>query len=199
MPILGAILTPHPPVLLPEVGRGREREISATWDAMCEAAEEVARWAPEALVVASPHTVMYSDYFHIAPGRGAAGDMSSFGAPQLRIEAEYDAGLRAAIVEKAQATGLDAGTLGQREPALDHGVLIPLYFLRRAGVNCPIVRMGLSGFSPLAHYRLGHCVAGRRTCSAAASYSWPAATYRTSSSPTAPTALRQRVRFLTRR
>ena len=159
MPILGAILTPHPPVLLPEVGRGREREISATWDAMCEAAEEVARWAPEALVVASPHTVMYSDYFHIAPGRGAAGDMSSFGAPQLRIEAEYDAGLRAAIVEKAQATGLDAGTLGQREPALDHGVLIPLYFLRRAGVNCPIVRMGLSGFSPLAHYRLGRCVA----------------------------------------
>lgn len=159
MPILGAILTPHPPVLLPEVGRGREREISATWDAMCEAAEEVARWAPEALVVASPHTVMYSDYFHIAPGRGAAGDMSGFGAPQLRIEAEYDAGLRAAIVEKAQAAGLDAGTLGQREPALDHGVLIPLYFLRRAGVNCPIVRMGLSGFSPLAHYRLGRCVA----------------------------------------
>ena len=37
MPVLGAILTPHPPVLLPEVGRGREREISATSRAMRDA------------------------------------------------------------------------------------------------------------------------------------------------------------------
>lgn len=159
MPMLGAILTPHPPVLLPEVGRGREREIDATARAMRTAAEEVARWAPDVLVVASPHTIMYSDYFHISPGSGAAGDMSAFGAPQVRIEAEYDATLRDEIAASAQSAGLEAGTLGQREPQLDHGVLIPLYFLRKAGVNCPIVRIGLSGFPPLAHYRLGQCVA----------------------------------------
>lgn len=159
MPMLGAILTPHPPVLLPEVGRGREREIDATARAMRTAAEEVARWAPDVLVVASPHTIMYSDYFHISPGSGAAGDMSAFGAPQVRIEAEYDATLRDEIAASAQSAGLEAGTLGQREPQLDHGVLIPLYFLRKAGVNCPIVRIGLSGFPPLAHYRLGRCVA----------------------------------------
>ena len=80
MPILGAILTPHPPVLLPEVGRGREREIGATGQAMRAAAREVARWNPDVLIVASPHTVMYRDYFHIAPGEGAAGNMSAFGA-----------------------------------------------------------------------------------------------------------------------
>ena len=62
------------------------------------------------------------------------------------------------IVRPAQSAGLEAGTLVQRDPALDHGVLIPLYFLRKAGVDCPIVRMGLSGFSALAHYRLGQCV-----------------------------------------
>lgn len=159
MPMLGAILTPHPPVLLPEVGRGREREIDATGRAMRSAAEEVARWAPDVLVVASPHTVMYSDYFHISPGSSAAGDMSAFGAPQVRIEVKYDEELRDGIVSSAQSAGLDAGTLGQRGAQLDHGVLIPLYFLRKAGVACPIVRMGLSGLSPLAHYRLGRCVA----------------------------------------
>ena len=46
MPMLGAFLSPHPPVLLPEVGRGREREIAATGNAMAKAAAEVARWAP---------------------------------------------------------------------------------------------------------------------------------------------------------
>lgn len=81
MPMLGAILTPHPPVLLPEVGRGRECEINATGQTMRAAAAEVARWKPDVLIVASPHTVLYGDYFHIAPGAGASSDMSAFGAP----------------------------------------------------------------------------------------------------------------------
>lgn len=159
MPMLGAILTPHPPVLLPEVGRGREGEIAATGQAMEEAARAVAGWDPDVLIVSSPHTILYGDYFHIAPGSGGVGDMAAFGAPQVRIEAKYDVPLRDEIVSMAQAAGLEAGTLGQRDPALDHGVLIPLYFLGKAGVTCPIVRMGLSGFSPLDHYRLGQCVA----------------------------------------
>ena len=159
MPMLGAVLTPHPPVLLPEVGKGREREIGTTGQAMDAAAKEVARWDPDVLIVSSPHTILYGNYFHISPGSGASGDMSAFGAPQVRIEAEYDAPLRDEIVRRAQKAGLEAGTLGQRDPSLDHGVLIPLYFLRRAGVRCPIVRLGLSGFSPLDHYRLGQCAA----------------------------------------
>lgn len=159
MPLLGAVLTPHPPVLLPEVGHGRERKSAATGQAMRQAAEAVARWAPEVLVVASPHTVLYADYFHMAPGSGAVGDMAAFGAPQVRLEVRYDAPLRAEIIRRAEAAALPAGTLGQRDPRLDHGVVIPLYYLRKAGVTCPVVRLGLSGFSALEHYRLGQCVA----------------------------------------
>ena len=160
MPMLGAVLMPHPPVLLPEVGGGREREIAATGKAMAEAAGAVARWNPDVVIVSSPHAILYGDYFHIAPGSGAVGSMAAFGAPQVRLEARYDAPLREEILRRAEDAGLRAGTLGQRDPSLDHGVLIPLYFLRRAGVNCPMVRMGLSGFSALDHYRLGQCVAG---------------------------------------
>ena len=158
MSMLGAIITPHPPVLLPEVGGGREREIAATDRAMRTAAETVAAWQPDVIIVSSPHTILYRDYFHIAPGDGAVGDMGRFGAPEVRIHASYDTLLREEIIRRAEAEGIHAGTLGQRDPELDHGVLIPLYYLRKAGVRCPIVRMGLSGFSPLDHYRLGKCV-----------------------------------------
>ena len=85
--------------------------------------------------------------------------MSAFGAPQVRMDVTYDAALRDEVIRRAGAAGLEAGTLGQRDPALDHGVLIPLYYLRKAGVTCPMLRMGLSGFSALDHYRLGQCVA----------------------------------------
>ena len=85
MPMLGAILTPHPPVLLPEVGRGREREIAATDHAMRVAAETVARWKPDVLIVASPHTILYGDYFHIAPGSDAEGSMAAFGLARYKF------------------------------------------------------------------------------------------------------------------
>ena len=157
--IPGAVIVPHPPIIVPTVGGGREREVQATALAYRTAAQQVAAWNPEALIVASPHCVMYADYFHISPGEGASGDMSAFGAPQTRLTVEYDGALRDELVRQAQEAGIQAGTLGEKDSSLDHGTFLPLYFLREAGVDCPILRIGLSGFSPLEHYQLGRCIA----------------------------------------
>lgn len=159
MPILGAVIVPHPPLIISTVGRGQEQEVQATIDAYRTAAKRVAEWKPEVLVVTSPHQIMYSDYFHISPGGGASGDMSAFGAPETRLTIRYDEGLRDELIRRAESAGLRAGTLGERDPSLDHGTFLPLCFLREAGVDCPILRVGLSGFSPLDHYRLGQCIA----------------------------------------
>ena len=88
--ILGAIIIPHPSLIIPTVGRRREREVQATIDAYRTAAKQVAAWNPEVLIITSPHQIMYADYFHISPGRGAAGDMSAFGAAQTKLRVEYD-------------------------------------------------------------------------------------------------------------
>ena len=159
MPMIGAIIVPHPPLIIPTVGRGREREVQKTIDAYRTAARQVADWGPEVLIVTSPHSIMYTDYFHISPGKGASGDMSAFGASQTRLMAEYDGELRDEIIRQTEAANVRAGTLGERDPSLDHGTFLPLYFLQEARVNCPILRIGLSGFSPLEHYRLGQCIA----------------------------------------
>ena len=63
------------------------------------------------------------------------------------------------IIHQVENAGIRAGTLGEKVPSLDHGTFLPLYFLQEAGVDCPILRIGLSGFSPLEHYRLGQCIA----------------------------------------
>ncbi len=159
MSIIGSIIVPHPPIIIPTVGRGRERKVQATIDAYRAAARRVHAWEPEVLIITSPHVVLYADYFHISPGKQAAGDMSAFGASSTRLAVEYDASLREEIIRQAKTAGIQAGTLGEKDPALDHGTFLPLYFLREAGVTCPIVRIGLSGFSPLEHYRLGQCIA----------------------------------------
>ena len=159
MPIIGAILVPHPPIIIPTVGRGQEWEVQSTIDAYRAAVKQAAAWEPEVLIVTTPHLVMYADYFHISPGKGASGDMSVFGAAQTRLAAEYDMELRKEIIHQAENAGILAGTLREKDPSLDHGTFLPLYFLQEAGVDCPILRIGLSGFSPLEHYRLGQCIA----------------------------------------
>lgn len=158
MSISGAVIVPHPPLIIPDVGHGQEQVIQRTIHAYRDAAAQAAAWAPDVLILASPHTIMYADYFHISPGSTASGDMSAFGAPQVQLTTDYDEDLRSEIIRQAERADLPAGTLGEKSPKLDHGTLIPLYFLRQAGVNCPIVRIGLSGLSPLDHYCLGQCI-----------------------------------------
>lgn len=159
MPLLAAVVVPHPPLLLPEVGRGEERRIEKTAAAYREAMARVAALRPDTVVVTTPHSVLYQDYFHISPGKQAQGNMGAFGAPDTVIAADYDKEFADRLSRVAQRENLPAGPLGERDRALDHGAMIPLYFLNQLYTGYRAVRVGLSGQSPLAHYRLGQCIA----------------------------------------
>ena len=93
MAILGAVIVPHPPLIISTVGHGREQEVQSTIDAYRAATKQAVAWNPEVLIITSPHQIMYSDYFHISPGRGATGDMAAFGASETKLRVEYDAQL----------------------------------------------------------------------------------------------------------
>jgi len=151
--MLNAYLLPHPPLIVPGVGRGDE--IPATRASMRRVAAEIAAANPEVIVIISPHSTLYADYFHISPGIDTAGDFSQFGAGRLKYTANYDAELASTLAQLARDEGLQAGKEGERHPTLDHGVLVPLHFLREAGVTAPLVRLSLSGYSLLDHYRYG--------------------------------------------
>ena len=159
MPILGAFILPHPPVILPEVGHGREQALSATIRAFQACAERIRALDPETVVVVSSHATSYTDYFHISPGAGATGDMARFGAPEARLTVAYDQALAQRIAKEATGGGIPAGTNGERDRTLDHGTFVPLIMLRSTCPEAQIVRIGLSGLSALSHYRLGQAIA----------------------------------------
>lgn len=159
MSVLAAFAVPHPPIILPEVGHGEERKIQKTIDAYRAVMRRAAELHPETIVLTSPHTVMYADYFHISPGAGAEGDFGQFGAPQVRVKAEYDTEFVESLSKLCGEQRIPAGTFGERNKSLDHATMIPLRFLSEFAVGCRVVRIGLSGLSPLTHYRLGQCIA----------------------------------------
>ena len=170
MSILAACVVPHPPLIVHEVGGGREREIQKTIDSYQEVMNRIAALKPETIVIMSPHSIMYQDYFHISPGKSAGGDFSGFGVKRGKwFEANYDTEFVTALSSAAIRQGIMAGTEGQRDSSLDHATLVPLYFLNQFYTDYKLVRIGLSGMSVSEHYRFGKCIAetaellGRRT------------------------------------
>lgn len=158
MPIQLAAIVPHPPIILPQIGQGQEREIRATTAAYREIARRVRELSPETIVIISSHATSYADYFHISPGKKARGDMKRFGAEQVQVNAVYDEAFVLALEKNAKRAGLSAGTKGEREKALDHGTMIPLSFLAERELPCEVVRIGLSAMDAAEHYRLGKCI-----------------------------------------
>ena len=103
-------MVPHPPLIVPAVGKGGEKQIAGTAAAYERVADEVAALAPDLIIITSPHSVMYADYFHISPGDGAEGSFKRFGAPDVRFEETYDKELIKRICALADAQDLPAGT-----------------------------------------------------------------------------------------
>ncbi|MCD2434538.1 AmmeMemoRadiSam system protein A [Acidaminococcus sp. NSJ-142] len=161
MPILAAFAVPHPPIILPEVGRGEEKKIQKTIDAYETVMAQAAQLQPDTLIITSPHAELYLDYFHITPDATGSGNFAAFRAPQVTVQVTYDQQLAKEISRQAEARGVPAGPLGARQAELDHGTLIPLYFYRQHGSldQVKIVRIGLSGLPAKAHYALGQAIA----------------------------------------
>lgn len=169
MAIVGAFMVPHPPLIIPEVGRGEEKGIQDTVRAYREVGRRIADLHPDTIVVTTPHSVMYSDYFHISPGQEARGSFAQFGAGSVKIRTDYDAEFVRRLSRCCEENGFPAGTGGERDSSLDHAFMIPLYFVNQFDTDYRTVRIGLSGLSLSMHYKLGMLIRqvsdelGRRT------------------------------------
>ena len=158
MPITLTCMVPHPPLIVPAIGKGEEQKIQKTIDAYHEAARRIAACRPETIVLISPHQVMYADYFHISPGESAYGDFGQFRAPGEQMKVSYDTAFVKKLCALAEEKDLPAGTLGQHDRKLDHGTMVPLYFVNQYWTDYQLVRVGLSGLPLIRHYELGQCI-----------------------------------------
>ena len=169
MGIVGAIAVPHPPLIVPAVGRGEERRIQDTIDAYMQATRELLALEPECLIVTSPHAPLFRDAFHVTTDATLKGSMSQFHAPREKLAARCDTELAAAIVNAANEAGILAFGSEYYRDNMDHATYVPLWFVREAfhetdpgskdDLPCPIVRIGLSGFTPETHRAFGQAIA----------------------------------------
>ena len=158
MPIKAAFIVPHPPLIVAEVGRGEEAQVNKTIESYRRVAEYIAEIKPDTIIISSPHSVMYHDYFHISPGDEVFGSFADFRAPEVSFHEQYDTELVSLIEKNAVLSGIPAGTKGERDKSLDHGTMVPLYFIRQKYSCGKIIRIGISGLSQQTHFELGKVI-----------------------------------------
>lgn len=154
MSILASFIVPHPPLIIPNIGKGSEKQVSKTISAYKEIAKQIATLNPETIIISSPHAPMYSDYFYISSSKTLTGNLANFGATEISFTEEVDTKLVDEISSLAQKYHFPTSKEIPSVP-LDHGTMIPLYFIREELPKCLIIVIGLSTLPLITNYQMG--------------------------------------------
>lgn len=149
-------LTPHPPIIVPEVGGPELEAVARTTTAMKEWARAAAAAKPESLVFISPHAPFLSEALAWLNGRELVGSFAAFGAPGVSFRMANNVDLARSIAAEAARGGVPLVEVNTNR--LDHGVMVPLYYLREAGVSASLVVFGISLLPPSLLYRFGQAM-----------------------------------------
>lgn len=158
-PVQSGIMVCHPPLILPRIGRGEEKKIKDIIEAYQKAAQVIREMDPETIVVISPHAPSYMDYIQLTATPTSHGDMGQFGDFSDQFTIHNDMELVARMEELARKENFPMGTLGTQDGSLDHGTMVPLYFLQDLLPEKKIARMSIGGLSNLDHYHAGQLLA----------------------------------------
>lgn len=156
--ILKAYMVPHPPIIIPDIGKGEEKAVSATIKAYHEVGNQIKSLAPDVIILTTSHGPAYSDYIHISPGEKLKGSFKDFGAPHIALEFKSENKLVESILDNSRALGIDAGYEGAKDEDLDHGAMVPLYFITRYYTDFTLIRISIAGFSREQLYNFGCCI-----------------------------------------
>jgi len=154
------VIAPHPPIMVRAVGGSRADITSASVSALSDAADALAAFDPETLVLMSPHSPALADAFVIDDAESFSGTLGQFGDA---TEHHYpgDPELARALLAELSVSGISSVARSAdarlRSGWLDHASIVPLSFLEPTGTR-KLVVVSLSYLPYAAHRALGASV-----------------------------------------
>lgn len=163
--ILRYYLMPHPPLIIPNVGKGQEKVIQNTIDACNKVGEEISSLKPETIVIITPHGTMFSDAIAISNEEDIQGNFTQFRDFNTYIDGKIDKEFNEELInickkDHIPAAGIDSKLLKRFNKAfeLDHGAMIPMYFINKFYKDYKIVHVTYSMLSDIELYRFGMAI-----------------------------------------
>lgn len=149
-----ASICPHPPIIVPTIGRPTDLKIvSKTIEAMELLAEKFAEVRPLTIIVISPHGPVDFNQFTIINSPTLAGHFYNFGDFQTELIFRNDEKLIKEIEKECNKAKIPLRAADIKE--LDHGILVPLYYLAQRYPNFKVIPLAYSYLDLETHFKFG--------------------------------------------
>lgn len=160
-PLVFAGFAPHPPLLIEGVGDELKQEAAPTDQAYRRLAAGLIQANPTVVVLVTPHGPVFTDTYTIPGWDTLKGDFTPFGSP---VSMEWPAAK--AYIERVWAITkkrrLPLTVISSRQLAnhryslnLDHGTMVPLWYLQQAGWRGKVACVRIGGLPPDQCYEIG--------------------------------------------
>lgn len=153
------VITPHPPIIIPEVGGNELKKAESTVTALKKLSGEIVEVNPDTVVVVTPHSVFNPFFFTVYSGETLKGDFAKFTAPEAYIEFKNDTEFIESLGKQIKP-GLGRFNLLPAGVPLDHGSAVPLYYLDKAGYKNRVVVINYTALGKKEHNLFGEKIAG---------------------------------------
>ena len=149
-----ASISPHPPIIVPTIGSPADLEkVSKTISAMEKLAEIFAKSAPDTVIVISPHGPIDFNRFTINDSPTLVGHFYNFGDFQTELIFKNDLELVEKIKNECAEKKIPLRSVALNE--IDHGALVPLYYLSQKHPNFKLVHLAYSMLDLETHFKFG--------------------------------------------
>jgi aromatic ring-opening dioxygenase LigB subunit len=125
-----AALTPHPPIIVPNVGCGREQEAIVTIKGVKSLMERLfGTGTPDRLLLVSPHQAYSLGAFSVNRAKVIRGSFALFGAPSIVFDLRTPMNTVDSLGEYLQSRDIPVCFNESHDITRDQGSMVPLYFM----------------------------------------------------------------------
>lgn len=163
--ILGYYIMPHPPIIIEEIGKGEEQKAKKTIDACHKVSEEIEKLNPDTIIIITPHGPIFKDAIAIRDEEEFVGSFDNFGVDKIRMRLQGNRSLTEDIFIKAHGEGIstilidkERAALYDIEEGLDHGAMVPLYFVNKKYSGYKLVHITYGLLYDTELYRFGEII-----------------------------------------
>lgn len=149
-----ASICPHPPIIIPGIGRPKDlKAVSKTISAMEKLRADLEKINPDTILIISPHAPTDTDGFVINSEINLRGNLIDFGLDEVS-DFNNNIGLTEKIAYFSDISGIPVHL---HENFLDHGALVPLYYLTR-NIKPKLIHCSFSFLDFKTHYEYGEII-----------------------------------------
>lgn len=163
-----AALLPHPPILIEEIGGSDLKKAKKTVQGLKATVKEIAEFKDQLdlIVFITPHGPVFRSKVSLIVKEKLAGNFSDFGFPKLKFREKSDINFAERLLSNSKEIKLPLQQLRKNDldnygidQELDHGIMVPLYYLEKAGLSLPILPISIGFVSYEELYKIGQKIA----------------------------------------